>query len=121
VFYTADPAEYIKMRIESLSLTACSDELLTPAFGSDRVIGNAHFGTMDPPAAEARQRYILMEAVTVAHHASETLLRLFFAHVEHEECPWLGMSASTGFSEFKKGWTARSRAASTESRSSRSS
>jgi hypothetical protein len=42
-----------------------------------------------------------MESVMIAHHASETLLRLFFAHIEHEECPWLGMSASTDFAEFK--------------------
>ena len=37
----------------------------------------------------------------IAHHASEALLRLFFAHVEHHECPWLGMSASTRFGEYK--------------------
>jgi hypothetical protein len=91
------------MRVEALSLMACSDSQLSPVFDFDRVIGNAHFGPMEPPVAEARQRYIRMEAVSVAHHASETLLRLFFAHVEHEECPWLGMSASVAFPEFKKG------------------
>jgi hypothetical protein len=101
VFYGADPAEFIKMRIESLSLMACSDEQLTPAFSADRVIGTARFGAMDPPALDARKRYIRMESVMIAHHASEALLRLFFAHVEHEECPWLGMSASTDFGEFK--------------------
>jgi hypothetical protein len=42
-----------------------------------------------------------MEAVMIANHASEALLRLFFAHVEHPECPWLGMSASTDFGEYK--------------------
>ena len=31
VFYTADPAEFIKMRIESLSLMAGSDEQLAAA------------------------------------------------------------------------------------------
>ena len=38
MFYGGDPAEFIKMRIESLSLMACSDEQLTPAYGSDRLI-----------------------------------------------------------------------------------
>ena len=33
MFYNADPAEFIKMRIESLSLMACTDEQLAPAFG----------------------------------------------------------------------------------------
>jgi hypothetical protein len=101
VLYTADPAEFIKMRIESLSLMACTDEQLGPAFAADRMIGAAHFGPMPPPTPVARQRYTRMEAVMIANHASEALLRLFFAHVEHPECPWLGMSASNDFAEYK--------------------
>ncbi|MCV7368525.1 hypothetical protein CRI77_22400 [Mycolicibacterium duvalii] len=101
VFYTADPAEFIKMRIESLSLMACSDDQLAPLYGTDRTIGAAYLGAMAPPTSEARQRYIRMEAVTISNHASETLLRMFFAHTEHPECPWLGMSASTDFREYK--------------------
>jgi hypothetical protein len=38
----------------------------------------------------------------ISNHASEALLRLYIAHVEHPECPWLGMSASTNFSEYKE-------------------
>ncbi|MGO9103901.1 MAG: hypothetical protein ACLP9Y_32450 [Mycobacterium sp.] len=102
VFYTADPAEFIKMRIESLSLMAASDEQLTPAFAADKMIGSAHFGPMTVPTQNARERYVRMESVMIAHHASEALLRLFFAHIEHQECPWLGMSASTDFGEFKR-------------------
>ncbi|MDN3460890.1 hypothetical protein [Rhodococcus sp. APC 3903] len=30
MFYNADPAEYLKMRIESLSLMLCSDDALRP-------------------------------------------------------------------------------------------
>jgi hypothetical protein len=65
------------------------------------MVGPAHFGSMPPPTQDARERYIRMEAVMIANHASEALLRLFFAHVEHPECPWLGMSASTDFFEYK--------------------
>jgi hypothetical protein len=101
VLYTADPAEFIKMRIESLSLMAGTDEQLAPLFAADRMIGAAHFGSMPPPTQDARERYIRMEAVMIANHASEALLRLFFAHVEHPECPWLGTSASMEFGEFK--------------------
>lgn len=101
VLYTADPAEFIKMRIESLSLMACSDDQLAPLYGTDRSVGEAFLGAMPPPTSEARQRYVRMEAVMIANHASETLLRLFFAHVEHPECPWLGMSASTDFADYK--------------------
>jgi hypothetical protein len=34
VFYSADPVGFIKMRIESLSLMAASDELLAPLFAA---------------------------------------------------------------------------------------
>lgn len=101
IFYTADPSYFIKMRVESLSLMACSDDQLAPLYATDRTIGSAFLGAMPPPTPDARQRYVRMEAVMIAHHASEALLRLFFAHVEHSECPWLGMSASTDFVEFK--------------------
>jgi hypothetical protein len=101
VFYTADPAAFIKMRIEALSLMACDDESLAPAFASNRMIGSVSFGGMPVPSREARQSYLRTEAVAIVHHASEALLRLFFAHVQHPECPWLGMSASTNFGEFK--------------------
>jgi hypothetical protein len=102
VFYGSDPAEYIKMRIESLSIMACDDEQLAPAFAADRHIGANRFTPNTPPPLDARQRYVRTEATTIAHHASETLLRLFFAHLDHPECPWLGMSASTSFAEFKQ-------------------
>jgi hypothetical protein len=71
VFYTADPAEVIKMRIESLSLMAGTDEQLAPLFAADRMIGAAQFGSMPPPTPDARERYIRMEAVMIANHASE--------------------------------------------------
>ncbi|WP_029108701.1 hypothetical protein [Mycobacterium sp. URHD0025] len=102
VLYTADPAEFIKMRIESLSLMAGTDEQLAPVFAADKLIGAAHFGSMVPPSLAARDRYIRMEAVMIANHASETLLRMFLAHIEHPECPWLGLSASMTFAEFKE-------------------
>jgi hypothetical protein len=71
VLYTADPAEFIKMRIESLSLMAGTDEQLAPLFAADRMIGAAQFGSMPPPTPDARERYIRMEAVMIANHASE--------------------------------------------------
>jgi hypothetical protein len=101
-FYTARPAEFVNMRINVLSLIACTEEQLAPAFGADRKIGAAlSFGGMAVPHEEERQRYIQTEAMMLVHHASEALLHLYFAHVEHPECPWLGMASSTDFRAFK--------------------
>ena len=103
VFYSADPSEFIKMRIENLALMACMDEVLAPAYGSDRPIGDTlHYPATSVPHPKQRHKYVRMEAVTIVHHASEALLRLYFAHIDYPECPWLGMSTSTDFAGFKK-------------------
>lgn len=103
VFYSADPSEFIKMRIESLALMACEDEVLAPAYGSKRPIGDTlHFPANSVPHPKQRHKYVRMEAVTIVHHASEALLRLYFAHIDYPDCPWLGMSTSTDFAGFKK-------------------
>ncbi|WP_425005767.1 hypothetical protein [Mycolicibacterium sp. S3B2] len=103
VFYSAEPSEFIKMRIENLALMACTDEALAPAYGSDRPVGDTlHYPATSVPHPTKRHKYVRMEAVTIVHHASEALLRLYFAHIDYPECPWLGMSTSTDFAGFKK-------------------
>lgn len=102
VFYSAKPSAFIKMRVQVLTLMGAADPFLAPAFAVDRPIGSLAFGGSEVPLPEDRQRYLRTEAVTIVHHASEAVLRLFFAHIEHPECPWLGMSASTNFRDFKE-------------------
>ncbi|WP_279100757.1 hypothetical protein [Gordonia bronchialis] len=100
-FYCGDPAEFLRMRIESLSLMALSTDQLAPMLATPRRIGSLGLDPVGPPADEVRDRYIATEAVMVFHHAAEMLLRMFYAHVEKPDCPWLGMSSSTRFAEFK--------------------
>lgn len=101
-FYTARPAEFINMRINVLTLIACSEEQLSPVFGAERSIGNAFVPGSPVPSLDDRERYLQMEAMMIVHHASEALLRLFFAHVDHPECPWIGMAAFPAPNEFKE-------------------
>ena len=102
VFYSADPAGFINMRIEALSLMACQDDKLAPAYRTDRRIGSVTFRANTVPDEDDRQRYIQTEAMMIVHHASEALLHLYFAHIDHPECPWLGMASSNDFRAFKK-------------------
>jgi hypothetical protein len=44
VFYSADPSEFIKMRVQALTLMACHDAFLAPAFAVSRQIGSMSFG-----------------------------------------------------------------------------
>lgn len=101
-FYTADPAEFLRLRIEALSLMALPTEQIAPLLATPRRIGSLGMDPTGPPANDVRERYIATEAVMIFHHAAEMLLRLFYAHAEKPDCPWLGMSASTNFAEFKE-------------------
>ena len=101
-FYSADPSEFIKLRSQVLSMMAIDDAFLAPAFAVDREIGSMRFSGGGVPPVDARMRYMRTEAVNIVHHASETLLRLYFAHIDHPECPWLGMSAPVPFWDFKE-------------------
>lgn len=54
MFYNADPAEFIKMRIEAISLMACTDEQLAPAFDTDRTVSTSRVGDKGAPEVSAR-------------------------------------------------------------------
>ncbi|MGV9836516.1 hypothetical protein ACWDUL_20335 [Nocardia niigatensis] len=101
-FYQDDPSEYLLTKIEAVSLMLASDDALAPAYAAERRIGIARLGGMPVPSRLARERYVRTECILVLHHACETLLRLYFAHTEKPDCPWLGMAASVNFAEFKK-------------------
>lgn len=101
-FYTAEPAEFIKMRIEALSLLGSSDDDIRKMYSKVRNVGNIEMRDGTAPTEDERQRYISAEASMVAQHAAETLLRMYFAHLENVDCPWLGMASSCSFADFKK-------------------
>jgi hypothetical protein len=101
-FYEDDPSQYLLTKIEAVMLMLAPDEALATAYASERVVGVTRRVGTPVPSKEARDRYVRTECVLVLHHACETLLRLFFAHVKKPDCPWLGMAASVGFVEFKE-------------------
>lgn len=46
--------------------------------------------------------YAKREIVINSYHSIESFFRLFFAHVEEPECPWVGVEQMKNFKEFKK-------------------
>jgi hypothetical protein len=109
-FYEDDPSEYLLTKIEAVALMLAPAEALAPAYASERVIGVSRRVGSSVPSKEARDRYVRTECVLTLHHASEMLLRLFFAHDDKQDCPWLGMAASVSFAEFKEKASAALRA-----------
>ena len=100
-FYEEHPSDFINMRIEVLSLMLCNEQQLASAYAAERSINGIRLGGTTPPDEEKRKRYLQTEAVVILHHAVEMILRLFYAHVEHTDCPWLGMALEVNFAQFK--------------------
>jgi hypothetical protein len=100
-FYEDDPSEYLLTKIEAVTLMLAPADALAPAYESERIVGVSRRAGAPVPSKETRDRYVRTECVLVLHHACEMLLRLFFAHVDKQDCPWLGMAASVSFTEFK--------------------
>ena len=48
------------------------------------------------------QGYAKRELAINSYHAIESFLRLFFAHVENSDCPWIGVEQMQSFKKFKK-------------------
>lgn len=102
LFYTASPSDFIRMRINVMALIAAPDSSLAPAFAVDRELGSVRVTAGLVPGLDLRLQYMRTETVAIVHHASETLLRLYFAHIDYPECPWLGIAATTNFKELKE-------------------
>lgn len=103
MFYSRDAGQEFLHRIDHLSLLACPDEDLAPAYRKPRAIGCMTLGIDRPLEKESRERLLRSEALTTFHHAAETLLRFYFAHVEPDQrCPWMAMAKELNFAEFKK-------------------
>lgn len=100
-FYEDDPSDYLLTKIEAVTLMLAPAEALAPAYDAERAVGVSRRAGAPVPSKDARDRYVRTECVLVLHHACEMLLRLFFAHVDKQDCPWLGMAASVNFAEFK--------------------
>ena len=100
-FYEEHPSEFLYMRIEVLSLMLCNEQQLASAYAAERTINGIRIGSATPPDEEQRGRYLRTEAVMIFHHAAELILRLFYAHVDKPDCPWMGMASQLSFAEFK--------------------
>ncbi|SKU21678.1 hypothetical protein [Mycobacteroides abscessus] len=100
-FYQEHPSEYILMRLEVLSLMLAPTDRLEPAYAATRPLRGVWLGPTTPPAEDRRRRYLQTEALVIFHHATEMVLRMFYAHVEHAECPWKGLATLINFAEFK--------------------
>ncbi|MEU3466084.1 hypothetical protein ABZ721_39890 [Streptomyces sp. NPDC006733] len=92
-FYAGDPADYFRRRFHLLMLAAGKtdeiNQLLADGFTFEDIRVDVPVSEPTDDAERAHAGFITTEAETLLHHASEALLRLFFAHAELPPCPWL--------------------------------
>jgi hypothetical protein len=104
-FYSAklQPHDYLMHRYRSVFLAAQSPEVLACAFDSELSIGDlrATWSTADKWDEEEIRDYVSTESTVLLHHASEALFRLYFAHADSPECPWLAVARLRLPSQFK--------------------
>lgn len=116
-FYASKPADYFGQRLENLILTAGRSEDLDRLMNEgvtyrDMKVGRHVEGHVDQPDArtpdekdKAAEHFVIAEAEVLSHHVGETLLRLYLAHEfppgKAPPCPWLVISRTRSFSDFK--------------------
>lgn len=105
-FYSGklQPRDYLMHRYRSLFLAAQSPEALACAFDNELSIGKlrAKWSSTDEEWDDVEIRdYVSTESTVLLHHTSEALFRLYFAHADSPECPWLAVARLRIPSHFK--------------------
>lgn len=102
LFYSRDPAGEFFARLEHMSLLACPDEVLAPIYAAQRTVGSTFLGGQEGPSAEDRARLLRSEVLVACHHAAETLLRFYFAHLDPQgKSPWMAVAGEVNYGVFK--------------------
>jgi hypothetical protein len=110
-FYSTEPHDFFARRLGLLLLAAARGREMSALFEEGIEVGDVKLGRAPdaPPLSEdelleddrLRERFVLTEAASLLHHASETLLRLYLAHEELPPCPWLEVARERHFAPFK--------------------
>ncbi|RHW23298.1 hypothetical protein D0Z08_30635 [Nocardioides immobilis] len=98
------PHDYLMQRYRSLFLAVQAPTRLREAFDERLSIGEVHatWSTPDEWDDVALRDYVSAESTVLLHHTAEALFRLYLAHAESPECPWLAVARLRIPSHFKK-------------------
>lgn len=104
-FYSADPSRYFRSRLNLLMLAVGRrdelDQLLAQGVTVGGLMAKIEPGEGAPEREQQELAFVTTEAAVLLHHASEALLRLFFAHGKGVLCPWLETARLLSFVVFK--------------------
>ena len=91
-FYAGDPAAYLQARLDQWMATA--DD--AGAYPAVRVRSSTDPGLSDNSAVDPKMlSFLTADAVVLHHHAAETVVRYYLAHVDHP-APWTEIAGQRG-------------------------
>ena len=92
-FYSASPGRYLHTRWLLPGAMAGNragvDALLSEGAQFQDLVFTATTEPIDGHCSHEHVAYVVTESQALLHHASETLLRLAFAHMDKPSCPWM--------------------------------
>jgi hypothetical protein len=105
-FYEGNPADYVFRRLVLLAIEHGLPEVVDTALKQGITAGAISLRRSEGPndqslEREARAEFVVADLWQLLHHASESLLRLYFAHVGLPESPALEMAKVRDFRRFK--------------------
>lgn len=104
-FYTSPykPHEYVDRRLMGLALSTSSHKGIAEAVRDGLTIGRLTMSaTLDEEDESTFEHYLVEETTVLLHHAAEALCRLYLAHVDMADCPWLEVARLRSFKVFKE-------------------
>lgn len=101
-FYEGQPHKYFNRRLTSLMLSVSDSDDIRAAMDKGIRFGRIGVSGSEPYDLIEANNYAAAESSVLLHHASEALLRLYFAHEGFPLCPWLEVARLRNFNTFKK-------------------
>lgn len=103
-FYATQPFNYLAQRVVGLLAMKESGLEVLGLLPEEFEIAGCAFSrrNLAEDAKDAQWRFVTADSEVVLHHASETLLRLYLAHVSQPPAPWLVLARARDPRQFRK-------------------
>lgn len=105
-FYASNPDRHFSARLALLLAVAASTERYGEDLARGLVCGPLRLQQTSPGpvqfAPDDIERYVALESVMLHHLIGESILRLYLAHLDHRQCPWVQVALLRDGREFRR-------------------
>lgn len=99
-FYAEYDEEYFVKKAVILASFIAESKPMVESLGKGYAVGKLKVQEVDIDNSWL-EGYAKRELAINSYHAIESFFRLFFAHIEEPDCPWIGVEQMQSFHEFK--------------------